>query len=113
MNLYHTTPPQEIFDDIKQVAVKIWNTYDDQFGYATEKIDRINAIQNYADNYATIIGMFDNYNQTFLVELVNQDTRDYFAKLWKEGLFALHPYSMDSIWMEDVPADDPRWKLLS
>ncbi len=30
---YYDAPPQEIFDDIKENATKIWNTYSDEFGY--------------------------------------------------------------------------------
>ena len=30
------TPSQEIFNEMKQIATDIWNTYDNQFGYVTE-----------------------------------------------------------------------------
>ena len=60
---YYTPPTQEIFDDIKQASIKVWETYDDTHGYATVKINRIKDIKNVADNYGYIIAMFDSDNQ--------------------------------------------------
>ena len=35
-------PSQEIFIEMKKVAISIWKDYDNKFGYATEKIKRVN-----------------------------------------------------------------------
>jgi len=32
------TPSQEIFNEMKSIATDIWNTYDNQYGYVTEKL---------------------------------------------------------------------------
>lgn len=68
-------PTQEVFDDIKQAATKVWSTYDDTYGYATEKLNRVDSIVNYADNWYTFIGMFDSRNQAkMMLELKRDDT---------------------------------------
>jgi hypothetical protein len=68
------TPSDEIFNDIKQAAIQIWNTYDDTYGYRTEKLDRVNSIPNYKDNWWTFVGMFDFPNQTKLLNLVSPES---------------------------------------
>lgn len=63
---YYDAPSQEVFDEIKAAAIKIWRGYDDTYGYATEKIDYIESITNIKDNWGTIVGMFDQDNQLTL-----------------------------------------------
>jgi len=73
---YYTAPTDEIFNDIKQGAIKIWKTYDDTYGYATEKIGNIIDLNNVRDNYAYIVAMFDYSNQFKLVQIVDRkDTK--------------------------------------
>jgi hypothetical protein len=67
---WYTAPPDNMFEDLKQGAIKIWNTYDDEFGYATGKINTIKDMKNFKDNYAVIIGMFDYPNQCRLISAV-------------------------------------------
>jgi hypothetical protein len=62
-NLYYLAPSDEIFNEVKEAAIKIWLTYDDKFGYATEKISRIENINNIKDNFMYIVAMFDFQNQ--------------------------------------------------
>lgn len=71
---YYTAPKQEIFDDIKENAIKIWKTYDDTFGYATEKIDRIKDLQNIQDNAWYMVAMFDHINRGKLLSMVKPET---------------------------------------
>ena len=71
---YYDAPPQEIFDDIKENATKIWNTYSDEFGYRSEKINRIKNIKNISDNAWYIVAMFDGGNQAKLLSKVNPET---------------------------------------
>ena len=66
---------QEQFDELKQNAIKIWKTYDDTYGYASEKISRLNQFDNIKDNYGTIIGMFDTRNQRKLYDSVDDDCK--------------------------------------
>jgi len=64
---YYTPPSDEIFEDIKAKAIQLWQTYDDTYGYASEKINRIKNIQNIQDNAWYIVGMFDQQNQIKLI----------------------------------------------
>lgn len=70
---YYQAPPQEVFDDIKINAQKIWLTYDNTYGYADEKLRRID-IKNVGDNAWYIVAMFDPINQAKLLEMVKPET---------------------------------------
>ena len=78
---YYTAPSQEVFDDIKENAIKIWQTYDDTYGYATEKTDRIKDIQNISDNAWYIVAMFDWQNQKKFLEMVKPETKKILEKV--------------------------------
>jgi hypothetical protein len=73
MSLYYTPPPKEVFDDMKQVAMQIWETYADP--YRTEKIDRTKDIQNISDNFMYMFAMFDMSNQHKVVRLLKPETQ--------------------------------------
>lgn len=77
---YYVAPAQEVFDDIKEQAINLWNTYDDQFGYATGKISRIKDIGNIQDNAWYMVAMFDPNNQAKLLEMVKPETREQILK---------------------------------
>lgn len=74
--LYYIAPSDEIFNDIKTNAIKIWSGYDDEFGYASEKIDRIKDIENVDDNYMYMVAMFDDNNQAKLYALLKPESLD-------------------------------------
>lgn len=74
--LYYTAPSDEIFEDIKQASIKIWNTYDDTYGYASEKINSIKDLQNVKDNYMYVVAMFDSSNQRILLATVKPETAE-------------------------------------
>ena len=76
MNKYYTPPKDEQFAELKAKAIEIWKTYDNQFGYADEKINRIKDIGNVGDNFMFIVAMFDSDNQSRLADKLSQDTRD-------------------------------------
>lgn len=71
---YYIPPPNDIFEDIKANAIKIWQSYDDSYGYATEKINRIKPIENIGDNAWYMVAMFDQQNQTKLLGMVQPAT---------------------------------------
>lgn len=60
---YDTAPSDKIFNEIKEAAIAIWETYDDTYGYASEKINQVNSLTNFKDNWGTMVGMFDSVNQ--------------------------------------------------
>lgn len=76
IDLYYTAPSDAIFNDIKKNALKIWSTYDDTYGYASEKIERISDLTNVDDNYMYIVAMFDSNNQAKLMRAVKPETAE-------------------------------------
>ena len=77
---YYTAPADDIFKDIKACCIQIRNTYDDQFGYATSKIDRIKDLPNISDNCLSMVGMFDPDNQAKLLILIKDESREWLYK---------------------------------
>jgi len=71
------TPSIEIFNEMRVAATQIWNTYDNQFGYVTEKLNRINGLENIQDNAMVFYRMFDWENQTTFKTLVSESTLNY------------------------------------
>ena len=86
---YYKTPPQEIFDDIKENAIKIWETYDNTYGYVDEKVGRIKGLTNYKDNAWYMVAMFDCVNQSKLIYMVQPETAKMILQArgqWTGGL---------------------------
>jgi hypothetical protein len=67
------TPSIEIFNEMRAAATQIWNTYDNQFGYVTEKLNRINSLENIQDNAMVFYRIFDWENQAKLVPNISKD----------------------------------------
>ena len=73
----HITPSEEIFNEMINIASLIWLQYDNEFGYVTEKLDRINSITNYQDNVMVAYRMFDHVNQSKFIALASNDVLEY------------------------------------
>lgn len=73
---YDDAPSDEVFNNIKENAIKIWQGYDDTYGYATEKIDYVRSITNVRDNWGTIVGMFDLSNQHKLLATLSEEAQN-------------------------------------
>ena len=73
------TPSQEIFDLMKKAAISIWDKYDDEYGYATEKIERVNSLDNIQDNAMVFYRMFDYQNQAKMLNMLPQHVLDYIS----------------------------------
>ena len=71
------TPSIEIFNEMRAAATQIWNTYDNQFGYVTEKLNRINSLENIQDNAMVFYRIFDWENQAKFRNLVSHQTLEY------------------------------------
>lgn len=74
-NFYYQAPTQEVFDEVKQKSIEIWKTYDDTYGYATGKIDRIKDLKNINDNVMYMVAMFDGQNQALLAGSLSDEAR--------------------------------------
>ena len=73
--LYYTPPEEKQFNELKEKAIEIWNTYDNKFGYVDEKVNRIKDMQNIEDNFMYMIAMFDISNQRKLAMKLSDETR--------------------------------------
>lgn len=74
IKLYYTAPNDEVFENCRDCAIKIWKTYKDSPS-ASEKIDRIKNVKNIRDNFMYIVAMFDVFNQKKLLDMVTDETR--------------------------------------
>lgn len=56
-------PGDNVFNDIKQAAIQTWVQQNFHRDYVEEKLEKIESIENYADNWYSFIGAFDRTNQ--------------------------------------------------
>lgn len=82
---YYKAPSQEIFEDIKENAIKIWKTYDNTYGYVDEKLEMIEGLRNISDNAWTIVAMFDYSNQRELLDMVKEETKKAILEIMNEN----------------------------
>jgi len=73
----HETPTIEIFNELKEAATTVWNTFDNTYGYVTEKLEIVNSIENYADNVMISYRMFDNGNQRLMRQELSSEALSY------------------------------------
>lgn len=71
-NIYYVAPSDEIFEEMKRLAIQIWQTYDNTYGYVDEKVGRIKDIGNIKDNFMYIYAMFDYENQWKLRSMASE-----------------------------------------
>lgn len=81
---YYTPPSQAIFNDVKHACIQIWQSYDDTYGYATEKINQIKDIQNISDNCLFMVNMFDVHNMRKLQKLVTEESKEWLEPFLQE-----------------------------
>lgn len=83
--LYYTPPSEEIFNEVKKAAIKIWKTYDNKGGYVDDKVGRIKDIKNVSDNLMYIVAMFDSHNQRNLSVMISDEAREAISRRLKSG----------------------------
>jgi len=74
---YYIAPTDKIFYEIKKESTKIWETCDNNYGYVTEKLDRIKDLDNIEDNAIYMVKMFDSKNQRKLLLSLSKEARDF------------------------------------
>lgn len=74
-SLYYQAPEDKVFNEVKEVSMNIWGSYDDTYGYASEKIDRIKDLPNYKDNLMYMVSMFDSDNQRKLSLSLSKESK--------------------------------------
>jgi hypothetical protein len=70
---YYTAPSSKIFGEVKEQALLIWSSYEDP--YKSDKISRVENLQNVSDNLMYIVAMFDITNQTKLAAHLSEEAR--------------------------------------
>lgn len=78
-DLFYIPPSKELFDEIKRESIKLWNTYDDTYGYATKKIERIKDLENHSSNGIWMVQMFDIHNIHRLMKWLSPKWREFIA----------------------------------
>lgn len=78
---YYTAPSSEIFNDIKQGAIKLWRIYGNQDDYAARKVNQIKALENIRDNTCYIVAMFDRPHQIKLLLHITEETQEWLQDL--------------------------------
>lgn len=73
-NLYYIAPDQDIFEEVKSKCMEIWDTYDDEFGYASQKKNEID-VENVSDNFMYMIARFDSQNQRKLSSMLSEESK--------------------------------------
>jgi len=73
--MYYTAPSEEIFEEVKKACIEIWGEYEDTYGYASEKINRIKDINNIKDNVMFMIAMFDHINIGKLADKLSNESK--------------------------------------
>jgi hypothetical protein len=99
IDLYYTPPTDKQFIELKEKAIKIWQTYDNQFGYVDEKVNSIKDIKNIEDNFMFIVAMFDPDNQAKLSSMLSQETRKAVSDRMIAGGAMINPFS-NTDWYE-------------
>lgn len=79
--LWHIAPPPEIVGDMLEQAHAIWSTYDDTYGYATEKKEMLKVVQRDPREFMVCWTMFDWKNQQILYSKLHPETQDYLDKV--------------------------------
>lgn len=71
------TPDIQVFNEMLNKAISIWSTYDDTYGYASEKINYIKSLTNVQDNAMVFYKMFDHFNQSKFLENISSAAFTY------------------------------------
>jgi hypothetical protein len=72
------TPSKAIFEEMKAAAIAVWTeTYSDEYGYVTEKINIIESLTNYQDNIMVCFRMFDMWNQRTMLSKLGPEAQYY------------------------------------
>ena len=77
MSKYYEAPTDEIFEEVKAGCIEIWNTYDNSYGYVTEKVSSIEDIANVSDNAMYMVAMFDSSNRFKLLGNLSPEARKF------------------------------------
>ena len=73
--LYYMPPKDELFNELKEKAIEVWEEYDNEFGYVDDKVSQIKDIKNIGDNFMYMVAMFDIQNQSKLANKLGGEAK--------------------------------------
>ena len=76
VELFYTPPKDESFNELKEVCIKFWKTFDDKHGYSTEKINQIKNLTNESSNFMYIIQMIHPVARKLIANVLSLETRN-------------------------------------
>lgn len=83
-------PSDLVFQDIVQACEIVWWRGGHHPDYEAEKLAEVRRVENYADNWCHLIGMFDTDNQVLMCcNLKYQESIDFLRKMRKWYRIAL------------------------
>ncbi len=80
---YRDGTDQEVFDDIKANAIKLWESFE-KSKYRDKTINMINSTENGRDKAGYIVGMFDPHTRARLLKAVKSESKPYLEGLMRE-----------------------------
>jgi len=84
-NLYYQPCSDDVFNEVKAESIKIWESYDDTYGYSTGKINGIKDLKNVQDNVMCMVAMFDPRNQAKLARNLSKKAKSEILSRFVEG----------------------------
>jgi hypothetical protein len=66
----------EIFNEVRSLVTKIWNTFDNEFGYVDEKMAVVNSLPQEWTSVIQMIRMFHMLIQRKLFEVFSRETNE-------------------------------------
>ena len=74
--LFYIPPSDTCFDELKEVCIRFWETFDNQFSYVTEKIDSIKDLPNEGSNFVSMVQMIHPISRKLIANVLSLETRN-------------------------------------
>jgi hypothetical protein len=82
---FYKSPKDSYFEELRSVCIRYWSTFDDQFGYATEKINQVKSFENNEGNFMTMVKMIHPLAWEVIAELLSLETRNQISLRLEAG----------------------------
>ena len=79
-NLWYNPPEHYILSDMYNCARDVWLTYDDTYGYASEKIAYLGHMKDNPRDWMLCWTMFDDNNQNKFASLLLPESKAYLKR---------------------------------
>jgi len=76
VELFYKPPKDENFEELKKICILFWKQFDDQFGYSSEKINRIIDLPNEESNFIMMVQMIHPLSRKLISKALSLETRN-------------------------------------